>query len=121
MTPSTQNQAAVGTCSILPCRSATELKRFEQVPEMLHGTDPAFTPPFPGSVVGLIGPKSVFLKKHGEITPLIAYRDGRPVGRIAAIVNRSHNAHNGDKVGFFGFFDFINDFSCRDSKFVKQR
>lgn len=109
MTPSTQNQAAVGTCSILPCRSATELKRFEQVPEMLHGTDPAFTPPFPGSVVGLIGPKSVFLKKHGEITPLIAYRDGKPVGRIAAIVNRSHNAHNGDKVGFFGFFDFIND------------
>lgn len=78
---------------------------------MLHGTDPAFTPPFPGSVVGLIGPKSVFLKKHGEITPLIAYRDGRPVGRIAAIVNRSHNAHNGDKVGFFGFFDFINDSS----------
>lgn len=31
------------------------------------------------------------------------------MGRIAAIVNRSHNAHNNDKVGFFGFFDFIND------------
>ena len=76
---------------------------------MLHGTDPAFTPPFPGSVVGLIGPKSVFLKKHGEITPLIAYLDGKPVGRIAAIVNRSHNRHNNDEVGFFGFFDFIND------------
>ena len=76
---------------------------------MLHGTDPAFTLPFPGSVVGLIGPKSVFLKKHGEITPLIACRDGKPVGRIAAIVNRSHNDYNKDKVGFFGFFDFIND------------
>ena len=111
MTPSTQNQAAAGTFLILPCRSKAELKRFEQVPEMLHGTDPAFTPPFPGSVVGLIGPKSVFLKKHGEITPLIAYRDGKPVGRIAAIVNRSHNDHNNDKVGFFGFFDFINDVS----------
>lgn len=31
------------------------------------------------------------------------------MGRIAAIVNRSHNAHNGDTVGFFGFFDSIND------------
>lgn len=41
--------------------------------------------------------------------PFIAYRDGKPVGRIAAIVNRSHNAYNNDKVGFFGFFDFIND------------
>lgn len=76
---------------------------------MLHGTDPAFTPPFPGSVVGLIGPKSAFFKKHGEITPLIAYRDGKPVGRIAAIVNRSHNSYSKDQVGFFGFFDFIDD------------
>lgn len=75
----------------------------------MHGTDPAFTPPFPGSVVGLIGPKSIFLKKHGEITPLIAYRDGKPVGRIAAIVNRTHNDYNKDTVGFFGFFDFIED------------
>ena len=107
----TQNQAAAGTFSILPCRTAAELRKFEQIPEILHGTDPAFTPPFPGSVVGLIGPKSVFLKKHGEITPLIAYRDGKPVGRIATIVNRSHNAYNKDSIGFFGFFDFIDDVS----------
>jgi len=76
---------------------------------MLHGTDPNFTPPFPGSVVKLIGPKSVFVHKHGEIYPLIAWCDGKPVGRIAAIVNRSHNLHNNDNVGFFGFFDFIDD------------
>lgn len=31
------------------------------------------------------------------------------MGRIAAIVNRSHNEHNKDTVGFFGFLDFIND------------
>jgi hypothetical protein len=85
------------------------LKRFEEIPELLHGTDPAFTPPFPGSVVKLIGPKSAFAHKHGEIHPLIAYRDGKPVGRIAAIVNRSHNNHNKDSVGFFGFFDFIDE------------
>ena len=41
--------------------------------------------------------------------PLIATRNGRPVGRIAAIVNRSHNAHNRDTVGFFGFFDAVDD------------
>jgi len=76
---------------------------------LLHGTDPGFTPPFPGSVVKLIGPKSVFVHKHGEIHPLIAFRNGRPVGRIAAIVNRSHNDYNRDSVGFFGFFDFIDD------------
>ena len=109
MIPHTQNQADAGTFSILHCRSASELKKFEEIPELLHGTDPAFTPPLPGRVVGLIGPKSIFLKKHGEITPLIAYRDGNPVGRIAAIVNRTHNEYNKDSVGFFGFFDFVED------------
>jgi hypothetical protein len=41
--------------------------------------------------------------------PLIAYRDGQPVGRICATINRSHNEYYKDKTGFFGFFDCIND------------
>lgn len=40
---------------------------------------------------------------------MIAFRDGKPVGRIAAIENRSHNEFYQDKVGFFGFFDAIDD------------
>ena len=39
----------------------------------------------------------------------MAFRDGKPAGRIAAIVNRSHNGFYGDKTGFFGFFDFADD------------
>ncbi len=93
----------------MPCRSKKELKHFEQVPELLHSGEPYFTPPFPGSVVKLIGADGAFAKQHGEIVPLIAFRDGKAVGRIAAIINRSHNAYNKDSVGFFGFFDCIND------------
>lgn len=47
--------------------------------------------------------------RHGERKLLMAYRDGRPVGRIAAIVNHAHNNFHGDKTGFFGFFDCAND------------
>ena len=36
-------------------------------------------------------------------------RDGRPVGRIAAVLNRLHNDHHQDRTGFFGFFDFDSD------------
>jgi hypothetical protein len=39
----------------------------------------------------------------------IARRDGRPVGRIAAIENRAHNTFHADRVGFFGFFESVND------------
>ena len=39
----------------------------------------------------------------------IARRDGKPVGRIAAIENRAHNDFHEDRVGFFGFFESVDD------------
>ncbi len=74
----------------------------------MHGTDPAFTPPFPGSVAKFISPKSPFAH-HGRILGFLAYRNGHPVGRIAAILNRSHNEFHGDRAGFFGFFACEDD------------
>jgi len=75
------------------------------VPETLHGTEPGFIPPFPGSVAKYLKPDSPFQRVHGTIFPFLARRGGKVVGRIAAVVNRSHNARYGDTVGFFGFFD----------------
>jgi GNAT superfamily N-acetyltransferase len=95
--------------SISHSKSKTDRKLFEKIPELLHAKEPHFTPPFPGSVVKLIEPQGAFMKQHGTIVPLIAFRNGIPVGRIAAIINRSHNAYNKDRVGFFGFFDCVND------------
>lgn len=46
---------------------------------------------------------------HGELAPFLALYEGRPVGRIAAILNRSHNECHHDRMGFFGFFDFADD------------
>jgi len=90
------------------CVSRRDLKEFENIPEILFGKDPNFVPPFPGSIVELLTEKSAFAR-HGEVFPFIAYLQGKPVGRIAAVVNRSHNEYHKDKVGFFGFFDFIED------------
>jgi hypothetical protein len=39
----------------------------------------------------------------------LARRDGRAVGRIAAIENHAHNQFHDDRVGFFGFFESVND------------
>ena len=86
---------------------------------MLHGTDPAFIPPFPGSVVKYLSPQSAFQKRHGEIFPFIAWRNGRPVGRIAAIVNRSHNEYHRDRTGFFGFFECENQAETAAALFAK--
>ena len=39
----------------------------------------------------------------------VARRDGEVVGRVAAIENRWHNRHHSDRVGFFGFFECLDD------------
>ncbi|MHB0995591.1 MAG: hypothetical protein ACYC2I_04400, partial [Elusimicrobiales bacterium] len=43
--------------------------------------------------------------RHAERRLFMAFRDGRPAGRVAAIVNQAHNNFHGDRTGFFGFFD----------------
>jgi len=108
-----------GSIEIVPCRTGRERQAFEDVAELLQGGNPAFVPPFPGSIAKYLSQKSAFSKRHGEIIPFIARRDGKPVGRIAAIINRSHNEYYKDRTGFFGFFECENNFSIAEALFKK--
>jgi GNAT superfamily N-acetyltransferase len=56
--------------------------------------------------------------EHAEAEYFLAERDGAVVGRIAAIHNRLHNETHGDRVGFFGFFECIDDQSVADALFA---
>jgi GNAT superfamily N-acetyltransferase len=47
--------------------------------------------------------------EHAEAEYFIAERGDDVVGRIAAISNRLHNETHEDRVGFFGFFECIED------------
>lgn len=47
----------------------------------------------------------------------MAFRDGKPVGRIAAIINRQVNERSGKKNVRFGFVDFIDDDEVVDALF----
>ncbi len=51
----------------------------------------------------------------------MAYRDGKPVGRICAVVNRAHNEFHKDKTGFFGFFDAVDDQEVAEKLFEVAR
>jgi hypothetical protein len=97
------------TFSISDCRTPSRRKLFERTAEAIHKTNPVFTPPFPGSIAKFLAPDSTFNRRHGAITAFVAERDGKPIGRIAAIVNRSHNKYHNDRAGFFGFFECVNE------------
>lgn len=54
-------------------------------------------------------PKHSPFAKENEIECYVALRDGEPVGRIAAILNRAHLAYHKDQTGHFGFIEAIDD------------
>ena len=93
--------------SVRPCVGWRAWRAFERVPELLVGGEATFVPPVPGSV-RQFGRRHHEFTEHGRITGYLAWRNGRPVGRIAAILNRTHNTFHGDRTGFFGFFDFTD-------------
>ncbi|TSA28382.1 MAG: hypothetical protein D4R68_04010, partial [Ignavibacteriales bacterium] len=59
--------------------------------------------------------------KHAEMEMFLAERDGELVGRIAAIKNDLHNKYHNDKVGFFGFFECIDDQEVANKLFETAR
>jgi hypothetical protein len=47
--------------------------------------------------------------KHSTADFFLALRDGKLVGRIAAILNNNHNRFHNERTGFFGFFESADD------------
>lgn len=76
--------------------------------DVLAGHSP-WVPPLRAVVQDALDTKRNPFYRHASRALFIAERGGRPVGRIAAIENRGHNRHHDDRVGFFGFFDAIDD------------
>lgn len=60
-------------------------------------------------VRGLLDTKRNPFYRMADRQLFVARRDGQLVGRIAAIENRAHNSYHQDRVGFFGFFEAIDD------------
>lgn len=84
------------------------LNDFIKLPLVLHRADPFFVPQLNREMKLHFSRKNPFFE-HAEARYFIALKDGRPAGRIASIIDRTHNRLHHEKTGFFGFFDCIND------------
>ncbi len=94
---------------VRPVETRGERRTFVHLPWRIYpGRYPAWVPPLLSEERKRIDRKNPFFG-HGDVQLLLAYRDGRPVGRIAAIENRAHNQFHGDRVGFFGTFESEED------------
>ncbi|MBI3963150.1 MAG: N-acetyltransferase [Deinococcus sp.] len=89
-------------------RSRTALRRFVHLPWQIYHRDPYWVSPLLREQFFLLSHRHPFYA-HGDAQLFLAWHQGRVVGRIAAIVNRAHNDFHRDAVGFFGFFECIDD------------
>ena len=95
---------------VAPVRSRADLRRFVDLPWRLYAGDPCWVPPLKSQVRGLLDRKHPFYADGAaDREVFLAWRGKRVVGRIAAIVNRAHNAFHEDRWGFFGFFECEDD------------
>jgi hypothetical protein len=84
------------------------LRQFLNVVDYIYREDPNYVRPLDMMLKDQLGKKNPFFQ-HGEGTTFTAHRNGWCVGRCTAQIDRLHLDRYKDDVGFFGFFDTIED------------
>ncbi len=86
-----------------------QLKRFIQLPHRLYKNCPQWVPPLDIDSYAQLNPKKHPYYEHSDIEFFLAVRDGRDVGRIAALENKPFNQYHHTRDAEFYFFDCEND------------
>ncbi|MDE6222503.1 MAG: N-acetyltransferase [Muribaculaceae bacterium] len=94
-----------------------ELKKFVEFANTLYKGNDCYVPPLLSDDVNTMRPEGNPAFDFCESACWMAYRDGKPVGRIAGIINRTVNERTGKCDARFGFVDFIDDAEVVDALF----
>jgi GNAT superfamily N-acetyltransferase len=107
--------------TIKPVETSRERSQFLHLPWDLYRGDPNWIPPLRTNQQELVGFKKHPFYDQAEAQAFLALKDGKPVGRILAILNRSHNEYHKENRGFFGFFECADDLEAAQGLFAAVR
>jgi len=99
----------VNPIEIRPVSGRRDLRDFLNLPYELNADRPLWVPPLRSEQRRELDPRRNPFYEHATAQLYMCYRGARGVGRIAAIENRRHNEHWKDRVGFFGYYEAIDD------------
>jgi len=88
------------------------LKKYINFPHELYADDLHYVPELYMAQKDMFNRKKNPFFKHAEVKSFLAEKDGKTIGRISAILNYNYNEYHNCMVGFFGFFDVINDYQA---------
>jgi len=90
-------------------KSKSEVNRFVQVPFELYAGHPQWVPPFITDVKMMLNPDKHPYYEHSDAEFFLAEKDGKAVGRIAALENKPFNQYHDSKDAEFYLFECVND------------
>lgn len=96
--------------TVRPVTSKADINAFVELAYRLNGSDPNWVAPLRDEVKATISPAKNGWFSHAEAQLFLAERDGKPVGRISAHIDRlalemPPEQGFGPGTGFWGFFD----------------
>ena len=103
--------------NIVKVENKRQLKRFINFGNELYKDNPYFVPELFADAMTTLRKDRNAAFEFCEADYFLAYRDGKIVGRIAAIINKSANEKWGQKAARFGWVDFIDDNEVVDALF----
>ncbi len=101
--------------NVEPISSKKDANRFIKFAWKIYDGNPNWVPPLLMDRRKLMDKEKNPFYKHSDAEFFLARRDGELVGRIGAIVNHNHNKEHNENIGFFGFFECINDQAVADA------
>ena len=94
---------------LVEVKTPGQLRDFIRVPYSIYPRTSLYVPLLERELRKELSPDVNPFFRHAKAKYFIALKDGSPAGRIASIVNSRHNEFHGDKTGFFGFFECVED------------
>jgi hypothetical protein len=94
-----------------------QLSEFIRFPWVVYREDPNWVPHLIVERKEFLSPRKNPFFRHADVAFFLCRRDGRIVGRIAAIINHLHNRFHEEKTGFFGLFECLNDADAASALF----
>lgn len=86
-----------------------QVKRFVELPYQIYANCPQWVPPLNIDAYNQLNRKKHPFHEHSDVDFFLAVRDGKDVGRIAAIENKPYNQYHNKKTANFYFFECENN------------
>jgi GNAT superfamily N-acetyltransferase len=100
---------------IIQVKDKTSQKLFVEFQFQLYQDNPQFTPPFKSDIYAMMNKKKHPFYDHSESDHFLAFKDGKVVGKIAALENKPFNKYHQVKDSEFYLFDCIDDQEVADA------